>query len=525
MPYRRRDFARQLWQKNSSKWGNVLQQSRQHASVAIALAASSLLVLLPTSASQAQQDETKPPSQAASQTSPPASTSSDAVVKPSTSSVSATNAGTEKSRVKPITSPEAKTETSQTAAPVSASETTQSTPAEQPAASGDSQPSPLKAESQPQPPVTAVATSKVATEPKPPADRKLIVSSWAGAYGAAQKKAIISPLSRDLGIEIERRSPKTDTDRFDTTDVTELDQSSLLKACKAGRIVKLGPLTADDNDQSDFFAKPMSDCGIPTFAWSSIVIADGEGMKKLARRRYRTPSKLSHILNTKRYPGKRALIRSPKRLLEMMVLAGGTEPDEVYAKLATRQGQDEAFKTLDQLSKHVLWVDGPREALQALDQGQVTMAMTYSGRAFRRLISGHLLPIWDGHIIDYASWAVSAKSRNVKKAKRFIVAATSAESLAAQARLWPYGPMRRSALPLAQRHDLLDTQLDSYMPTSNMRFGQGLILDATFWADQGAALKKRFTDWQSGVPLGIRVPIPTKAPPAPLPPPPNRLQR
>jgi putative spermidine/putrescine transport system substrate-binding protein len=502
-----------------------LYQLRQHASAAIALAAGSLLVAMPTTPTQAQQAATTQPNQTTSPISAPASSPVATVAKPtsstiSTSSVSSStvSASTDATEKQPVEPP----------APIAQTAPPQNTASSQPTAPGTAQPAPPKTENEAEPsatPKAAEPASKNTAESKPPADRKLIVSSWAGAYGAAQKKAIISPLSRDLGIKIERRSPKTDADRFDTTDVTELDQSSLLKACKAGRIVKLGPLITDSNDRSDFFAKSISDCGIPTFAWSSIIIADGKGMKKLARRRYRTPTTLSNILNTKQYPGKRALIRSPKRLLEMMLLAGGTEPDEVYAKLATRQGQDEAFKTLDELSEHILWVDGPREALLALDQGQATMAMTFSGRAFRRLISGRLLPIWDGHIIDYASWAVSAKSRNVQKAKRFIVAATSAESLAAQARLWPYGPMRRSALPLAKRHALLDMQLDSFMPTSNLRFSQGLVLDAAFWADHGIALEQRFTAWLSGVPMGIRVPVPSKAPPAPPPPPPNQLLR
>jgi spermidine/putrescine-binding protein len=148
------------------------------------------------------------------------------------------------------------------------------------------------------------------------------------------------------------------------------------------------------------------------------------------------------------------------------------------------------------------------------------MAMTYSGRAFRRLVASRLLPIWDGHIMDFASWAVPATSTRRVEAEKFIVAATSAENLAAQARLWPYGPMRRSALQLARRHSLLDTDLDEFMSTSELRYGQGVMFDAAFWMKNGAKLKDRFSAWQSGVPLGIRVTLPAKAPPPPLPPPP-----
>ena len=370
----------------------------------------------------------------------------------------------------------------------------------------------------------SAAPDATAIVEKPAASSRLIVSSWAGAYGKAQQQAIIEPLTRDLGLAIERRTHVGGNAALNTADVAELDQSSLIAACRAGRLVKMRSLlTSSEYDEAisagpdggDFIANSVSDCGMPTFAWSSMLIANGDAMKKLARRRYKAPTRLANLLRPKRYPGKRALIRKPRRLLEMMLLGSGISRDEVYQVLATRDGQDQAFKILDGLSKHILWVDGPREALIALDQGNVTMAMTYSGRAFRRLIASRLLPIWDGHIIDYASWAVPASSENRDNAKQFILAATSAESLAAQARIWPYGPMRRSALPLARRHDLLDTALDKFMPTSDMRLGQGLLFDAVFWAEHGAALEDRFAAWLAGVPLGIRVPIPIKAPPPP----------
>lgn len=346
---------------------------------------------------------------------------------------------------------------------------------------------------------------------------KLVVASWPGAYGEAQRQAIIEPVSRDLGIEIVRRGGEPDRG---VVDVRELDQSSLLAACKAGKVIPLNIVLT--SQPQDFLTTAVGKCGVPTFAWSSLLVANTKAMKKLARRRYRMPNRIEHLIDTKRYPGKRALLRQPQRILEMVLLADGVPRDELYVRLATRQGQDRAFELLNQLNKHILWVDGPKEAMQALDAGEATLAMTYSGRAFRRLIASQLQPIWDGHIIDFASWAVSAQSQRPEEAKRFILAATTSESLAAQARLWPYGPMRRSALPLARRHALLDTELEPFMPTSQLRYAQGIVLSARFWADEGAKLRQRFEDWQNGVPLGIRVPVPRKAPPPPLPPVPRQ---
>jgi hypothetical protein len=84
--------------------------------------------------------------------------------------------------------------------------------------------------------------------------------------------------------------------------------------------------------------------------------------------------------------------------------------------------------------------------------------------------------------------------------------------------------MRRAAVDLARRHALLGIDLAPYMPTSPLRFEQGVILDARFWADNAERLETRFADWRAGVPLGIRVPPPRRAPPPPLPPPPRQAQ-
>lgn len=391
---------------------------------------------------------------------------------------------------------------------------------------------------EPQPPEAAAssgqaAIGKVPRRAIPRVKRRLIVRSWAGAYGEAQAKAIIQPVSQDLGIDIERQTHAGSMNETAGIDVTELDQLNLIAACASGQLMKLGSRLSPDrvssndaaaasSNDNDSLAIDPSPCGVPTFAWSSILIANGNAMKKLAKRRYKAPSQLADLLDVKTYPGKRALIRSPHRLLEMALMGTGTERADVYRVLATREGQDAAFNTLDALSKHVIWVDGPREALLALDGGMATMAMTYSGRAFRRLVASRMQPIWDGHVIDYASWAVPTATRNGEAAKRFILAATTAESLAAQARIWPYGPMRRSAVALARRHTLLDTELDPYMPTSELRFRQGLVFNAAFWTEYGPALKERFEAWLDGVPLGIRVPTPSQAPPPPMPPLPRR---
>lgn len=370
-----------------------------------------------------------------------------------------------------------------------------------------------------------------AVESAAPAKPTFVVGSWAGAYGKAQREAVIEPVERELDVVIERRTPGAGAAGLEGMDVVELAQEKLLLACRDGRLLPIsdwpdevggGGVSGNGGVDRDFLvATGPNDCGLASFAWSSILVANPSAMKALAKRRYREPGSIRSLVDVRRYPGKRALIREPRRVLEMMLLADGVERGDVYRVLSSRAGEDRAFELLDALQDDVEWVSGPRAAFAALDEGRVTMAMTFSGRAFRRLIASELRPIWDGHVIDYASWAVPKATSKGAEAVKFIRAALKPERMAAQARIWPYGPMRRSAVVLARRHALLGTELDVFLPTSELRFEQGIVFNALFWAENGERLEKRFDDWLNGVPLGIRVPPPRKAPPAPLPPPPR----
>ena len=115
-------------------------------------------------------------------------------------------------------------------------------------------------------PSQEASPEKAAPAPKKPSKPRIVVVSWAGAYGDAQKQAIIDPLARDLDIDIERRTHDSSASAIDA-DVMEQDQSSLIAACAAGRFVKIGSLLspaerseiATNDAGGDFLANSISD--------------------------------------------------------------------------------------------------------------------------------------------------------------------------------------------------------------------------------------------------------------------------
>lgn len=346
------------------------------------------------------------------------------------------------------------------------------------------------------------------------AGQALRISTWGGAYGQAQERALLAPIRDELGVKIDQRTRTTGLSDANEADILEVDQVSLFQGCRSGAFAPLGqidlaPAVDGEPTADDFVDGGISKCGVASFAWSSLVLVDLSAFKK------RKPDSLADVFDTKRFRGKRAFPKQAERLLEMLVMANGVAIEDVYSALNDRKTVDDAFARLEKLLPSIVWVSSANQAVQELESGRVRFALGYSGRAFRKTVAGNLSAIWDKHIYDYGSWVISAKARDKELARKFIVLATAPKHLAAQARLWPYGPMRKSAAAQVGRHDLLDIELAPFMPTSVQRLSNGLRRNGQFWSENASRLNDRLAALLEGYPKGIRVPPPQRAPEPP----------
>ena len=368
--------------------------------------------------------------------------------------------------------------------------------------------------------------TETASEPQPERNRTLRVASWGGAYGKAQARAILEPVRTELDILIERVAVDNESPQTEQADVLEVNRSSLVQGCRSGAFAPIQPIDLSrgpngGDSAGDFIADGITDCGVATFAWSALVLYDGEKFRRA------TPRTLVDVFDIKRFPGKRAFPKRTENLLEMLAVANGIEKAKVYKALQDRETLDDVFASLEKLLPHIEWSASAGDAIGMLERGDARFALAYSGRAFRKTIAGRLSAIWDGHIYDHGSWVISAKARDRELAKSFIVLATSPKMLAAQARIWPYGPMRKSAAAMAGRHSLLDVELSRFMPTSEARLAAGLRRNAEFWLKNGERLNERLALLLDGFPIGIRVAPPLRRPeppPPPIPPLPERAR-
>ncbi len=329
----------------------------------------------------------------------------------------------------------------------------------------------------------AQAQAKAAAQAK--TSRQVVIATWGGGYGQAQQQALFAPFEKQSGLTTKaiQHGGSTDQQIVPRADVLNISSLAAEKGCRAGNLMPLDDLSLKPAPGAATIAADLIDgartkCGVASMAWSHVLLVQTKSFKR------RTPTSLKHVFDVRRYPGKRAFVKSPRYILELALMADGVKPSEVYKMLGTYEGLSRALTKLEPLRPHIIWVDRAARAYELLLSGKAAIASGYSGRAFRLVTSNPTLKtIWDGQIYDVDYWTIPKTASNKKAAQRFIQYATAPKSLAANARHFPYGPMRRSAVAMTGRHNILDIDLQPFLPTSKKNLRSALKFNSLWWAE------------------------------------------
>ncbi|NBC23753.1 MAG: extracellular solute-binding protein [Gammaproteobacteria bacterium] len=328
------------------------------------------------------------------------------------------------------------------------------------------------------------------------AERPLTVVSWDGAYVKSQVLGFIRPFERATGrpVEVVHYDGGIDEIRNQVRawnvrwDVVDLELFDAIRACDEGLLVQIDAATlppAPDGTPAteDFVPGSLGRCGVGNIVAATVVAYD-------AGRHEGRPGSLEDFFDVKRFPGRRGMRRSPKVNLEWALLADGVAPDRLYAVLDTEAGVDRAFDVLTRLKPHIEWWTSGVEAVQFLESGEVAMSSVYSGRVYDAVQRGTSLEIlWDHQVWFYDVWGIPRNGPNEAAALEFVRFATSTRSQANQMRYIPYGPVRRSALPL------IEPRIREMLPTAPANMGTAIEGDAEWWSKNLTRMTRRFERW------------------------------
>jgi putative spermidine/putrescine transport system substrate-binding protein len=317
----------------------------------------------------------------------------------------------------------------------------------------------------------------------------ITVISFGRADQAALTKAYYRPFRDATGIDVKSLSydgQTTELEQMAKTgnaiwDVIQVESRTLELGCRDGLFEKLD--FGKIGNKADFIPGAVSDCGVGIFAWSMALAYDADKVKG-------APKSWADFWDLKKYPGKRGLRRSAKYTLEIALLADGVAPADVYKVLATRQGVDRAFKSLDRIKQDVVWWQAAADPALYLTDGFFVMTSAYTLWIDREQQRKKNFKIaWDGNLYDVDSWAIPKNTPKASDAYQFIAFASKPENQKMLSEQLAYGPTNAKALPL------LDAELAGALPSADANLKGALKVDTAFWIRNGEALEKRFDGW------------------------------
>jgi putative spermidine/putrescine transport system substrate-binding protein len=316
----------------------------------------------------------------------------------------------------------------------------------------------------------------------------LTVISFGGANKAAQDKAFYAPwekagngkiIAGEYNGEMAKVKAMVDTKSV-TYDLVEVESPELARGCDEDMFEEIDPAILGKKE--DYVPGAIQTCGVGFFVWSTVLAYNADKLKT-------APTSWVDFWDTKKFPGKRGLRKGAKYTLEFALMADGVAPKDVYKVLASKDGQDRAFKKLDELKPSIQWWEAGAQPPQFLQSGDVVMSSAYNGRIAAVQKESNLKIVWTGGVYDFDSWAIPKGAKNVEEAKKFLAYTLKPEQQKTYSENIAYGPANSQAV------SLLTADNQKNMPTTPENIKDQVQLSVSFWTDNGENLEQRFNSW------------------------------
>jgi putative spermidine/putrescine transport system substrate-binding protein len=190
----------------------------------------------------------------------------------------------------------------------------------------------------------------------------ITIVTWAGPYERSQIKAYFEPFTAKTGIQINieryaggitelRRQVETGNVTWDLVDMTMADNRA---ACKQGLLEPidhsiLAPAMDGTPAKEDFIDGALTRCGVTQIVDAMVMAYNRDAFPG------QRPSRMADLFDIERFPGQRALQKTPEANLEWALLSYGVPREDLYHLLSTERGLSLAFKRLDSIRQHISW--------------------------------------------------------------------------------------------------------------------------------------------------------------------------
>lgn len=325
------------------------------------------------------------------------------------------------------------------------------------------------------------------------AQHKLGFTSFGGAYQEAQRKALLEPVAKELGI-----AWVEDT----LTGIAEV-RAQVRAGAVTWDIVDLG-LADCAAAQSEGLLEPLdygqiSTAGFDKMAydthWIGIIYYSTVLGYSTEKYKDKPPRGWKDFWDVEAFPGARSLRDYPTPNLEIALLVDGVPKDQVYRVLATEQGVQRAFETLDRIKPHieVWWKSGAQSAQLAKD-GEIDMLSIWNGRLDTVIKDGAKAAYsYDDGILSLDCLAVVKGSKNKDLAVKALARMVAPDLQANMPLYINYGPTTSKAFETGK----ITPEMAEISPSSPANAAKQLVIDARFWAANRQKMQERWDAWKT----------------------------
>ncbi len=265
-------------------------------------------------------------------------------------------------------------------------------------------------------------------------------------------------------------------------DIVLVDPEELAGGCGEGLFEKLDWSAIGGKDH--YMPLAFSECGLGAVIINTALAWDKDKLPV-------APS-WSDFWDVAKYPGKRGLRKGVRGNLEFALMADGVAPADVYKTLGSSEGQDRAFRKLDQLKPYIVWWSTEADAAKILASGDVLMTSAPSGQVATLAEREHknFGLQFAASLYEVQSWAIIKGSPSLRMAQQFLYLTGMP---AMELRLLQHSGDAGLAKGL---NDGLSPELAAISPATAANLAAGLKADAGFWHDNLPKLRQRFDAWQ-----------------------------
>lgn len=317
----------------------------------------------------------------------------------------------------------------------------------------------------------------------------LQVDTWGGIYGDVYRSEVLRPFHASENVPIERNF-ETAADASAVADAIEMSLHEAIDGCASGELMWLPPSSIEAlQNVNSYLPNAIQPCAIGQWAWATVA-----GFSTvLYPESTHQPALAADFFNTTDFPGRRAIRRSPRVIVEWALAASGVPANRTYDALQQTEAVWPVIeRQLRRIEGQVVWVDSDADALELLRNGTATLAMMSTNSLLNEAISigNHPGVVWDAAVIELSMLAIPAQAPDPQRSVQFLDYISDSKNTLEFAAALGVSPVGFESV------DLLNSVYQQYLPAAAGNYENGIWGDSVWWnSEAGARLAGLFAEW------------------------------